>query len=102
MDILTSGHSQKLWHYGSQEVTYSATSQMVRAFIDHKVENWKSSQRTQNQPERGAKVKEVVPAKMSVGWICSLMMDESDVYIFDQLESTISLWSQLFSVLCSL
>lgn len=45
MDILTAGHSQKLWHYDSQEkVTDSATSQMGTGFVDHKVENWKSSQ----------------------------------------------------------
>lgn len=45
MDILTAGHSQILWHYGSQEeVTCSATSQMGMSFIDHKVENWKFSQ----------------------------------------------------------
>lgn len=103
MGIRTAGCSQKLWRCGHKKLPIVLG---VRWAWASSISQWRVREpprRTQTQPARGTEVlKREAPAMMTVGCSCALMMLESYVYTFHQLESIISLLRQLFPRLRSL
>ena len=103
MGIRTAGCSQKLWRCGHRKLPIVLRVRWAWASSISQLRVREPPRRTQTQPARGTEVlKREVPAMMTVGWSCALMMLESYVYTFHQLESIISLLHQLFPRLRSL